>query len=145
MKLDFFYFYSHIKKECRMNQSAFLDCFFVYCFCFFGWLVGWVLLFACFRQNSCLQQGLANIWQGDPSLAHFPICRWTLTTTAHGVKEKEDGSSHSRIHLLTGKHPLLTGNYLLHFSRTLTLCWIICLIYQTAEPRKFLHIQVANI
>lgn len=141
MKLDFFYSYSHIKKECGMNQSAFLVWFLVL---FFGWLVG----FFCLLVSDKIA-AFSRVWQAFGRVTHlwpiFPTCRWTLTTTAHGVKEKEDGSSHSRIHLFTGKHPLLTGNYLLHFTRTLTLCWIICLIYQTAEPRKFLHTQVANI
>lgn len=137
LKPDFFYFYSHIRKNVEWIRVLFKFGFGVFLVGFFCLLV------------SDKIAAFSMVWQTFGRVTHlwpiFPTCRWTLTTTAHGVKEKEDGSSHSRIHSLTGKHPLLTGNYFLHFTRTLTVCWIICLICQTAQPRKFLHIQVANI
>lgn len=113
--------------------------------CCLGFFVCWG--FFCLLVSDKIA-AFSRVWQTFGSVTHlwpiFPTSRWTLTTTAHGIKEKEDGSSHSRIHLHAGKHPWLTGNYILHFTRTLTVYSIICLIYQTAQPRKFLHIQVAN-
>lgn len=132
----------------KFGFGVFLVGCFGFLVCLVGWLVGFLVGFFCLLVSDKIA-AFSMVWQTFGRVTHlwpiFPTCRWTLTITAHGVKEKEDGSSHSRIHSLTGKHPLLTGNYFLHFTRTLTVCWIICLICQTAQRRKFLHIQVANI
>lgn len=114
---------------CGMNQISFLVWFGVFLvgsFLFFGGgcLGFFVVVLFCMLVSDKMA-AFSRVWQTFGSVTHlwpiFSTCRWTLISTAHGVKEKEGGSSHGRIHFFAGKHPLLTGNYFLHCTRTLTV------------------------